>query len=135
MKLKVNSWHHRLATEYGRGEFGSKTDFCTYARCIFVGLFFWFAAVMFGVLLGYFLVLDPAVWIAVCIANGRWMPREPQTTAALCIWGGVVGMALFLWWALHREKSGKEVIPIPQIVREAYAGWKEKYCPVVQLDR
>lgn len=135
MKLSSKSRHYRLASLYGKGSFGSKTDLCTYVRHLFIGVFFWACAVFIGTVLSFVFIFDPLVWIAVCIAEGRFVPMLPLTIFAAAAWTFMSCFVAFCFWAEYRSERGETILPVPETVREAYRGWKEKYCPMVQVEQ
>lgn len=133
MQLKRKSWHYRLATVYGRADEGS-TDFCSYFWHLVLGLFF---ATAFSFIIAFFsflLIVMPLIWIVVCIVQGQLYP--PLDLAAVGV--GVDTILVLLISAMaYKEycyENGKDALPIPTPLREAYKAWKGKYCAVINFE-
>ena len=128
MKLKRNSWHYRLA-ERGSvdiGHWAAQTTLCDYLSAMFWGALLTLA-VSFMAFMASYLALDFAMWLTVSLKHGWFeIPMGAFLFAMFVSAGAFLAVAIGIVY-LTAEAQATEPL------REAYRGWKEKYCPVVVL--
>lgn len=128
MKLNRDSWHYRLALlgdsmiKYERS-----TDFCNYARTVTIGALVG-AIVLMIITLTCWTIVDMALWVYVGLRYG-W--PDPGSGAVAFMLLGLFGLMFGILWGL---KVGVAKTPLPEPVIEAYRGWKDKYCPLVEFN-
>lgn len=135
MTVKPNSLHYRIASFYGQGDFYRRTNLCSYFWHFVFGAVLCAFIVLMSVIFAYFVLLAPAFWIVLCIIDGHLYAMELDAVVGLMVWMLAIAAAAFACYVVWRERGDKPFLPIPAPVREAYRGWKEKYCPIVEIVR
>lgn len=133
MIIRKNSWHYiyadRGSVEY-KIRFDRPIDFCSYARSVMLGLVrtllvYGFAMVPFVIL------VDFGAWLLAYIVTGH-NPGVGFGPVAVC-GVGIFALGYLLVWAVHlamRSMPPRE----PGFVATAYRSWKDKYCPIVEIE-
>lgn len=135
MKISSASLHYRLASVYGKlDDYETRTNLCRYTTHLFIGLFFVACAVLLGSVIVYGLLVGPAFWIRLCFEEGRFMPMLIDAACGFVVWSLAGGAFAMAWWGDRRDEQGKPFVPMPSLVREAYRGWKDRYCPTVEIE-
>jgi hypothetical protein len=133
MTVKPNTWHYRLASFYGQGDYYRRTNLCSYFWHFMFGVVLCAFIACASALAAYFLLMGPVFWIVLCITDWHLYRMEVDAFAGFLFWGlAALGIG-FAFYASWREAGDEPFLPIPQPVREAYRGWKEKYCPIVEI--
>jgi hypothetical protein len=142
MELKRNSWHYRIAHNYGGLEprYSSTvkayaTDLCTYTQKFAKGLL-GIALLSLGIGLVGWAVLDFALWLYVITTHGDVAPQFGALFTILALIVGtsaaVLGVLLNLAMEFMHRARYNEWRP-PSAAAAAYQAWKDKYCLVITL--
>lgn len=133
MTVKPNSWHFRIASLYGQGDYYRSTNLCSYFWHFMFGVLLCAFAVFVSAALLYFVLLAPAFWIVLCIADWHLYAPEADAAVGLAAWVLFSGFVALIAYGTWRESVNRPFLPVPPPLREAYRGWKEKYCPVINV--
>lgn len=150
--IKKDSLHLRLYQVYGKGEMfdlkRNKMNFCQYSRGVMWGFTACLAIVACGVLVGSSLLLqgigsllmwmitdNPLIWYL----GGSY---GEMTAIFLCVFGVIVAFVVAVFGIFFTHDKWKEAHPVDEtVVHEPgfivtwYKAWKEKYCPMVELEQ
>lgn len=137
MKLKTNSALFAWVSHWGGldARFNDTVDMCRLLRLAFLRTpALVFAASVVGALLTGLLVGAPLFALFVYFTLGYldtdlFIPLEILASAA-----AVMALIILAGGGIEVVKDKLATAP-PGFLRTAYRGWKEKYCPIIELER
>jgi hypothetical protein len=136
--LNKNSWHYRLATEYGGYTTYDGQDICTYTKSIIGSL----VVIAFCLLLFSFfsmLIIHFGLGIVFSFITGTLFFSE-MGWAAFAIFIVFGGGAASLWIIFYLRDRRREQIERDGLLdhdgflKHAYRSWKEKYCVRISFE-
>jgi len=133
--LNKNSWHYRLASEYGGlHRWQDSTDICSYTKEIFKGLFI-LALMLVAVAVVSQLVVHLVLGIGFSIYAGMWIGSDWAWAAATILVVAVGYIVILLAFSLTCKggKIAKETISNTEFFKVAYSSWKDKYCARIEF--
>jgi hypothetical protein len=136
MSLTFNkdSWHYAIAN-FGGFDCYADQDLCTYTRKCMIGLF---QATIFGILIGLvvFGLWHVIFGIVFSIMAGSFVFTEIGVVVGCLIILGASCVVITMFLEKLRERRNNRLPTIAKpdsFVKNAYKGWKEKYCIKIQV--
>ena len=131
LTFNKNSWHHAIA-KFGGFNSWSDQDLCTYTRKFTRGLF---GAFLIGLVIAFlgFGMSHLIFGIIFSIMAGTWVTTEFGTVFGMVL----LALALFIGIGASVDKYRDSHENKPRkpdgFVKNAYKGWKEKFCIKINI--
>lgn len=130
-----NSWHYTIA-KFGGFRHSTDHDLCTYTqrftKGVFKALFFGVAIAFFGYILSEFLL-----GVAFSLMTWTYMMSyvgEVVGSIFFTILGAVAFMTVLTWLELlFREAQNTKKSKPDGFIKNAYGGWKDKFCVKIEI--